>query len=880
MNPPKGCFNRASRSLQTLRRFSLFVASGTALALLACANAFAQSVTPRASDAASKAATAKNDKDDETIRLQDMVVSGTVEPRRQLDNAAAVTTIDLQQIKYFAPNGLTDLLKMVPGIYAVTANGETRANVYARGYPVGAFGGYTFIGLQEDGLPAISEGGIRISIPDQFTRLTPMVERVEVVRGGTSAVFQNNAPGGIMNFISREGGTARQGELAFGTSDYNQLKVNLWASGPAGENTFYAVALGYRRDDGQRPIGYTANDGGFILANLKHVLANGRGYVKISGKWMDERNVFYVTTPLRDGLAPKTIPGGPDISKGTNLSADLRHSVSIPSSPDGPLNPDLADGSHVPLGYIGVDFRYKLTDGLSLSLRGRYTNLRYNQAVLLLSSAATPLQALVNSIGSGAGSQFANAIASGGNYRHRLSYPGAAGVVIADPSTLNGNGLGYLQQLSTSVYKIGNYQYDVRLQKSIGDTGNLTAGLYLASLKIRAFAWGYTPLTEVKNQPRRLDVEFLDAQGASLGYGTHQGVRQVSPAGNYRNNSASHKDLAPFLNIEQHYGDWSFDAGVRHERKKETVSVAVPQSYNLNPPGQNNPALRNATFGSGRFHTASYDVSASTWTAAANYTFNKRFSAYTRYTNTYRLPISDDFLNAAMARSADPGPTNRIAQLEAGIKFSSRKVAIFATVVDSRLKKQLFSGFKTQPDGSVVVQSWQRDTSGVSFELEAFWTPLDSLSFHFVGTQQKQKYTSDTFVRGIDGAGKTITVNINGKRPFELPDRYFTLGAVYKAPEIALGRFSFSAEWQNIGTRPNDEANLTWLNGYDAFACGILLSKGRYTYHLHVQNVFNSAGLTNGDARAALFFGDPSTAYVNARVILPRAVTASMSIAF
>lgn len=822
-------------------------------------------------------AMAKTEEQEPVIQLEAFVVSGTVSPRRKLESAAAITTIDMEMMKLAVPKAGPDLMKLVPGVYVESAGGEGRANVYTRGIPQA--GGYTFAGLQEDGMGALSETGARGVAPDLLTRLTGLVARVESVRGGTAGVFMNNAPGGIINFINREGTSVRQGEISVQTSDYNQIKSSLWMSGPVNASTTYAFALDYRKDDGQRYLGFPANVGGGIVANLKHEFKNERGSIKFTGKWLDEANAFYVPIPLKNARDPQTIPGGPDILRGFNYSEDLRRGVSLAVTPDGPQQPDLANGGHPRMWYVGADLDLKLAEGLKLRNISRYTDLDYIAGFTLLSSVATPLQTLANSIGAGAGTQFADA-RTGANYSYRLVYPGS-GTVVTTPSELNGNGLGILQNLLNQRFQIESAQNDLRLQKTTAGGGGVSLGLYTAHLKAKARATSYTMVTEVRDQPRRIDFEYLNATtGASLGYGTYNGMRQASNAAQYRNNWTKIDNLAPYLNVEQTWRNWTFDAGVRHEWKEETVTNPVTQTYNLNPAGQNNPALRNATFGSGTFYTMNYKTDATVWTAAGNYKFSEHFSGYGRVVSAYRMPNTEDILNQARARNPDPGPTNRIRQVEAGIKYSTRKLAVFVSVIGSRLTNQLFGGNLAQPDGSLVAFNFYRDTEGVGLEVEAFYTPVKPLTFHFVGTHQKTEFASDATVTGLNSSGQTVAVNIKGNRPVRIPDTFFTASAVYKFPETRLGRLTANVDWEYVGDRAGDEANRITLPAYNQIAAGLSLKSGRVTYRVQAQNLFDEVGFTEGDPRTALLVGDPNAAYLNARTIGPRSVVASVTFAF
>lgn len=857
-------------------RFRLYAALVFATSSLSLS---AQSTDKPSTDTTSASdSNANNGTSEETIKMNELVVSGTVAPRRKLESAAAITTIDFEQIKLSVPRGGPELMKLVPGIYVESAGGEGRANVYTRGIPQS--GGYTFAGLQEDGLGVLSETNTRGVAPDLLTRLTGLVARVESVRGGTAGVFMNNAAGGIINFINREGTPIREGEATFQTSDYHQVKGSIWTSGPFDLDTGYAVAFDYRRDNGQRYQGFTANDGGSVAGNVKHTFDNERGSVKVTAKWQDERNAFYVPIPLKNASDPGTIPGGIDIRHGHIYSADLRRGVLLDNTPDGSLHPDLADGGHARMAYVGLDLDLKLAEGLRLREMNRFTKVDWTSALLILSSVATPLQTLANSIATGAGTQFSSAL-SNGNYSYRVSFPGQGGTIVANPSSLNGNGLGILQSEATAQAKITNFQNDLRLSKTTTKNGAVSVGLFTAWMHADAKAWGHTMVTEIRELPRRIDFEYLDATtGASLGYGTYNGMRQASAAGSYRNNRTSQRDLAPYLNAEQAWGNWTFDGGVRRERKKESVTNPVTAVYNLNPAGQNNPALRNATFGNGTFYTMDYDISATVWTASANYKFSNHFSAYIRAVNAYRMSNTEDLLTQSRARNPDPGPTNRIVQYESGVKYSTRKVAIFASIIDSKLKNQLFAGQIAQSDGSLVAQNFYRDTDGMSLEIEAFITPIKPLTFHFVGTQQKVKFANDTFVSGVDSTGKPIAVNIKGNRPVRIPKTFFTASTVYKFPLLSWGQFATNVDWEYVGQRVGDEANRTSLPAYSQVAVGLSLKSGRMSYRVQVQNLFNKAGFTEGDPRTALLIGDPNAAYLNARTIGPRSLVTSATFSF
>lgn len=834
------------------------------------------------------AVTAETDPDaiGQTVTFDTFVVSGTIAPRRKLDSAAAITTIDLEQMKSSVPIGLPELIKQIPGIYVVSAGGEARANVYARGLP--ASGGYVFVGLQNDGLPDISEMNYRNIQPDILTRATSFVQRIENVRGGTAGVFQSNVPGGIINLIPREGTSARQGEISVQTTDYAQIKAEGWTSGPIDDATTYAAGVTYRKDDGVRSAEYTANEGYIFQGNIKRTFADGRGSLKIDAKYLEDRSIFYLAVPMQDASAPHAIPGF-DYRTGTQNSEDIRR-LAVPNTPAGNLAPDLKDGAHPTLATVGGALELKLGGGFRIQERVRYTDLVYKSTTLLTSGVATPIQSFVDALGA-ASAQFASAknAANANHYTYRLHYPGQGGAVVTDPTTLNGNGLAINMSMSDTYTRLTNLQNDFRLLKTLPREGVVALGLYNSWLKTpKALNYFHTFVTEVKNNPSRLDVEFVNAStGDSLGYATYNGFRQVSGSGSYRNFSSEQKDIAPYLNIEQPLGDWTFDGGVRMEVKTEDIERWLTQTYNLNTTVTNTtpggiPALRNAGFAGATKVATSYRQQATTWTAGANYRFNQRLSAYGRYTNGYRMPISDDYIARLYANPSNdsPGPINRIYQAEAGMKYVTRKLSVFGTLIGSKLKNQLFSGLVADPvTGILSTRNVSRDTDIYGVEVEVFYNPIRSVTLHFTGTEQSAKFSSHNLV--TDPSGTSPAIDIKGNRVIIIPNRYSSLAATYRAPEDRFGgKLTLVADWVYTGSSAIDEANRSFLPGYSTFNAGLSYAWRKATFRFNVKNLLDDDSLTNGDARSSQVFSDPSAAYLNARAGMPRSFVGSVTYSF
>jgi iron complex outermembrane recepter protein len=139
---------------------------------------------------------------------EEIIVTGVL-TGAQVAPSIAVSVINSEQLRLQAPVSTADILRNVPGVFVNSALGEVRNIVYSRGISANsaeAASGYYYVSLQEDGLPVTNVTASNYS-PDFFLRQDITTARVEALRGGTAVVTGPNAPGGIFNYISRNGKT-------------------------------------------------------------------------------------------------------------------------------------------------------------------------------------------------------------------------------------------------------------------------------------------------------------------------------------------------------------------------------------------------------------------------------------------------------------------------------------------------------------------------------------------------------------------------------------------------------------------------------------------------------------------------------------------------
>lgn len=140
----------------------------------------------------------------QNLNLDEVVVTASPSGRTKMKSSDSVTSVGEEAITRSGATSAAEILRSVPGIRSESSGGEGNANITVRGAPVSA-GGSRYVQMQEDGLPVLLFGDIAFGTPDQFLRTDYTTDRVEVVRGGSASTLASNAPGAIINFVSKNG---------------------------------------------------------------------------------------------------------------------------------------------------------------------------------------------------------------------------------------------------------------------------------------------------------------------------------------------------------------------------------------------------------------------------------------------------------------------------------------------------------------------------------------------------------------------------------------------------------------------------------------------------------------------------------------------------
>lgn len=184
--------------------------------------------------------------DDDSVKIGEVVVTATRYEEKLTSVPANTTVITEDDIKNSTAQNIPDLLRAEVGIQINDITGNHRSiTVDIRGFGETA----TLNTL-------VLIDGRRVNAPDlsgtDWTQIPlDRIKRIEIIRGGRGSVmYGDNAAGGVINIITKEGGLLKAGaEIAYGS--YDTFKGNAHFS--AGSNNLaYSLSGSYLTSDGFR----------------------------------------------------------------------------------------------------------------------------------------------------------------------------------------------------------------------------------------------------------------------------------------------------------------------------------------------------------------------------------------------------------------------------------------------------------------------------------------------------------------------------------------------------------------------------------------------------------------------------------------------------
>lgn len=743
---------------------------------------------------------------EDSMNLEDVVVTGVVNPRGKLQSSVSISSVDIAQIDQAAPRNTAEIFRSIPGIKSESTGGEGNANITVRGIPV-ASGGGKFLQLHEDGLPVMQFGDVAFGNADIFLRNDLTLAKIEAIRGGSASTMASNSPAGIINFISKNGSKESGTIMQTLGLDFNHLRTDFEFGTPLSSSLKFHVGGFYRQGEGPRNAGYTANLGGQLKANLTKEFKNG--YVRLYFKHLNDRAIGYLPMPVK--------------VSGTNASptwSSLSNFDILKDTPHSPLFLDnltigadgerrrsnIADGMRPIATSIGAEFSFDLGNDWKVENRMR-KNFHTGRFV----------------------SPFPESIKTASAFATEFSTPNltyANGVNAGKP--VNGSDLVMRVHLfDTEINNFGNFTNDFKISKDLGNI-KLTAGYYTATQNI-SMSWLWNSyLLEVKGENAALINAGAKSTNGLLAYG-------VPAWGNccQRNYDAVYSINAPYAAVQfQINEDWNIDASVRYDNGTARGSyVGSKQSTNLdvNLDGviQGNEASVSVIDNANRL-PINYDFNYWSYSLGVNYQINEEQSVFLREsrggrTNADRLLFGSAILPSGAALSGLSA--DMVTQGEIGFKYRKSNFGVYATAFMANTSEQNWDFAGGSP------REIQRKYEAKGLEIETNYKKNNfdvSASVTWTNAKIKEDFSNKT---------------IEGNTPRRQADFIYNLQGSYLFGGNSQHAIGFSA----IGTTESfaQDDNKLIMPGYvfvNPFV-KVELTKS-LSASINANNIFNTIGIT------------------------------------
>jgi outer membrane receptor protein involved in Fe transport len=774
--------------------------------------------------------------------LQEVVVTATAQAVKKLDASYNIVSANAQDIAMANPASTAEIYKLSPGVWPEASGGQTGVNIDVAGFPLGG-GDSPYFTTMVQGSPLYGSSALSFMDNSSLFRMDDTVERVEIVQGGTSALYSLGQPGATSNFILRTGSAQEAGSLGvtygFEGGGGSSYRVDAFESGKLAEGWYGSIGGFYRDSDGVRNPQYPSDIGGQLTATLKHDLNNG--YVMFWARTLHDKNQWVADLPytLVNG-SPQPYPGFDQLNSTWNSKQLQNFQVPDPRC-NCFHNDDISDGRGGDLSYFGSELKESFDNGWSIS-----NNFIFDGGYL-------DTHALINN----------GNPTTVGAYVSGLSLPApltAADVQANFPSgsAVNPSQSVILQQLWYVEKKLASAIDEFRLNKEIFSGNTVTLGVYAARYTDND-SWELSSNVLTTNVPNASPIILTatDAAGHIYHVSSTQGIANANGGYNILEDGRA-TNIAGYLSDSWKIDRLLLDAGVRLEHinlTQETSNLAKVRMGSVYDLWDNAVDLPDGTF----THRSRTNTKP-TFSAGANYEFSDNMSAYVRVNNGVLLQNFDDARCNVIdgSNNCPPGikPLQTVRNYEGGFKVQNQW-----TYIDASVYHKEFFGISYTPtalggqpigppstygstsDGGRIVGSVNPLASSDNKPLAAFKITVN-------GIYEKAHY------KDFQGCFKFINIfnvaqcaDINGSQLVRLPKYQFRV-TPSDTQLFPWGTLTEEVTYEYIGQRFQDETNQTPLHSYWDLAAGIDARVGeKWEVRLLGSNLTNEFGLTEGNAR-------------------------------
>ena len=772
------------------------------------------------------------------LNLSAVVVTGTVSPRSNLESSVAITTMSPEVIQQAQPRSTTEMLRYVPGFTRIeSSGGEVNQNISMRGIL-----GVEYVMFMEDGMPVFPTMHTFFMNADNLFRPDENIATMEVVRGGSSALFGSNTPGAIVNFINKTGGDDFDGTTRLTAGTQGLARVDMNVNGPLGDDWRFNLGGFYRYDHGVRDPGFPGVRGGQVKGNLTRMLPNG--YLRFSAKVINDRNQFILPLPFTNPSDPDYVQGFGDYgAMNTNQGLNLR----VPT-PEGSFELPLGDGLRTDASWFTVDAQFDLGNGFTLQNTGQVMRNEQGWNAILpfnVFNSAAYITAPRNIGGLG----YPVGTTSQYFYTNRFDAAGARLPFNTANNLVAPGGEWHVEKPLT------HFQDQLQLRKNFGENA-VSAGVYFANYT-QGNKWYFTDiLMDVQDNPNFVDLVVVTPGTAPVATRTinvtKNGFRNY--LSNYVNGTGQSTivsgvvggDFQLLPRLRTSLGvRWEWDNFVQSSERTANVDLDTLASTPYD----------NETWGTGSFRH--FNRSLDDWSGSIgfNYTLSPTTALYATAARGYKMPALDEYLNAQAEEQVRLFDARTVRSYEGGVKYATGLLGVTLNGFRTEVKNITSQGSVVGTDGRttwIIVTAPTNRSYGAEFEVLV--SPLTALSLRGSGT----------WLRAELGSGADIGSRLNG-----VPATIGNLSATYELAGVRL-----LGDWHYVAKRFADISAGISLPSYNYFNFGASYGlRGNATLDVNLLNAFQSKGLEEGNPR--IVTGSAANVFL-ARPLLPRRVTTSI----
>ncbi len=556
-----------------------------------------------------------------TVDDGDIVTTGVARGRDRLNSPTSTSSIKENDIVRLAPRSLAELFRYIPGVRVEASAGESQNNYTVRGLPM-VNGASKYIQLQEDGLPVMEFGDLMRLTPDLFIRADFNVGQVESIRGGSASTFASNAPGGVINLISKTGEVQGGSVMATVGVDFESYRTDFDYGGQLGGGWRFHIGGFYREGEGPRDSGMNAFRGGQVKLNVTRQFDGG--YIRVYGKLLDDTTPAYVGMPMLvtgtnddpsyadpQGLSSRT---NSLLSPNLPLSATLRATGAV-------RRRALSDGVDAKAKAIGFEGQFSLGEW-TITERFRYAHQSVANTTMVVSSAAPAAQFATRFGGAGAAFSYAAGPRAGQAF-----------------NATGGNGLAVLSFFSDMYAPdVSNMTNDLRISRvwAVGG-GSLTttAGLYRSSQQYDSEIGFATFFQDAVGDGQSVALNLRNNAGALVTQDGYRNYGGPGTPGNSKYTNLTYQTTAPFASVNFAKGKIAVGASVRWDNSRARGNImndSGVRTFDINADGTiSAPERLVAAPTMGATYPVNYHHDYLSYSASVNYRMAESFAIFARY---------------------------------------------------------------------------------------------------------------------------------------------------------------------------------------------------------------------------------------------------------